>query len=58
MSSHSASDASGDGSVSGRLDSKYVTRTLEAERADSLLKKKRQRKKKIKYRLNGYILRV
>ncbi len=59
MSSHSASDASGDGSVSGRLDSKYVTRTLEAERADSLLKTtKRQKKKKIKYRLNGYILRV
>jgi hypothetical protein len=46
MSSHSASDASGDGSVSGRLDSKYVTRTLEAERADSLLKKKETKEKK------------
>ena len=45
MSSHSASDASGDGSVSGRLDSKYVTRTLEAERADSLLKKRDKGKK-------------
>lgn len=40
MSSHSASDASGDGSVSGRLDSKYVTRTLEADRDDSLFDKK------------------
>jgi len=46
MSSHSASDASGDGSVSGRLDSKYVTRTLEAERADSLLKKQRDKGKR------------
>lgn len=45
MSSHSASDASGDGSVSGRLDSKYVTRTLEADRADSLLEKARHKHK-------------
>lgn len=48
MSSHSASDASGDGSVSGRLDSKYVTRTLEADRADSLFEKQdTNRKRKV-----------
>jgi len=38
LSSHSASDASGDGNVNGRSDSKNVTRTLEADRvaAESL----------------------
>ena len=40
LSSHSASDASGDGNVNGRSDSKNVTRTLEADRvaAESLQK--------------------
>lgn len=37
VSSHSASDASGLGSVSGRFDSKYVTRTLDADLVASLL---------------------
>lgn len=51
VSSHSVSGASGEGSVNGRLHSKYVTRTLEADdgrTADSLLllltKKKREQK--------------
>ena len=37
MSSHSASEASGEGSVNGRLDSKYVTRTFDADRVDESL---------------------
>lgn len=37
MSSHSASEASGEGSVNGRFDSKYVTRTFDADRVDESL---------------------
>ena len=46
MSSHSASEASGEGSVNGRLDSKYVTRTFDADRVDESLCTTIQKKKR------------